>query len=67
LTGDWATAVALVSNGGPKECLAFNLSSGCVKLHDFASAFPLAIKVGFIDDIQFAAPLVPCRVIEPKF
>jgi hypothetical protein len=58
---------ALVSSGGPIECLASDLSPGRIKLHDFAGSLALAIKVGFIDDVQFAASLIPSRVIEPKF
>jgi len=37
------------------------------KLHDLAGTFALAVEIGFINDVQFAAPLVPGRVIELEF
>ena len=52
------------SDNRPVESFTSDLSSGGVKLHDFAGAFALAIKVGFINNVQFTAPFIPCGVIE---
>ena len=48
----------------PVESFTSDLSSRGVKLHDFAGTFALAIKVGFINNIQFTTRFIPCGVIE---
>ena len=55
------------SDDRPIESLTPNLSSRSVELHDLAGPFALTIEVGFIDDVQFAAPLIPGRMIELEF
>jgi hypothetical protein len=56
--------IAPPSDDRPVERFTSDLPSRGVKLHDFAGAFALAIKVGFINNIQFTARFIPCGVIE---
>jgi len=55
-----------VSDDAPINSLTLNLSSQCFTLHDLAGAFALAVEGGFVDDVEFAMPLIPCGVIEPE-
>src|SRR6202008_3092112 len=52
------------SEHGAVQGLAADLRSRRVELHDLAGAFALAVEIGLVDDVELAASLVPCGVIE---
>jgi hypothetical protein len=62
--GRKARYFATRSDNRPVESFTSDLSSGGVKLHYFAGAFALAVKVGFINNVQFTAPFISCGVIQ---